>query len=62
VIDVNQCLDRNQPGDILSVLKASASNTQDIIPECADRYYDALVKAKRSKSENGKLSSLHRAN
>ncbi|XP_073933357.1 ras GTPase-activating-like protein IQGAP2 [Castor canadensis] len=52
VIDVNQCLDRNQPGDILSVLKASASNTQDIIPECADRYYDALVKAKRSKSEN----------
>uniref|UniRef100_A0A452RPA6 IQ motif containing GTPase activating protein 2 n=1 Tax=Ursus americanus TaxID=9643 RepID=A0A452RPA6_URSAM len=36
VIDVNQCLEKEKPSDILSVLKSSVSNTNDIIPECAD--------------------------
>uniref|UniRef100_A0A8C4PG20 IQ motif containing GTPase activating protein 2 n=1 Tax=Equus asinus asinus TaxID=83772 RepID=A0A8C4PG20_EQUAS len=44
--------------DILSVLKSSVCNPNDIIPECADRCYDALAKAKEKKSERGKL--LHR--
>lgn len=33
------------------------SNTNDVIPECADKYYDALAKAKENKSESGKLFS-----
>ncbi|XP_004766902.1 ras GTPase-activating-like protein IQGAP2 isoform X3 [Mustela putorius furo] len=52
VIDVNQCLDKEKPSDILSVLKSSMSNTNDVIPECADKYYDALAKAKENKSES----------
>ncbi|XP_077923291.1 ras GTPase-activating-like protein IQGAP2 isoform X1 [Halichoerus grypus] len=52
VIDVNQCLEKEKPSDILSVLKSSMSNTNDIIPECADRYYDALAKAKEHKSKS----------
>lgn len=32
-------------------------NTNDIIPECADRYYNALAKAKEHKSKSGKLFS-----
>uniref|UniRef100_A0A452RMS9 IQ motif containing GTPase activating protein 2 n=1 Tax=Ursus americanus TaxID=9643 RepID=A0A452RMS9_URSAM len=55
VIDVNQCLEKEKPSDILSVLKSSVSNTNDIIPECADRYCDALAKAKEHKSKSGKL-------
>ncbi|XP_012880687.1 PREDICTED: ras GTPase-activating-like protein IQGAP2 [Dipodomys ordii] len=51
VIDVNKCLDGNKTNDILSALKTSATNVQDIIPECADRYYNALLKAKQSKSQ-----------
>ncbi|PNJ60721.1 IQGAP2 isoform 14, partial [Pongo abelii] len=51
VVDVNQCLEGKKSSDILSVLKSSASNANDIIPECADKYYDALVKAKELKSE-----------
>uniref|UniRef100_A0A452RPI8 IQ motif containing GTPase activating protein 2 n=1 Tax=Ursus americanus TaxID=9643 RepID=A0A452RPI8_URSAM len=51
VIDVNQCLEKEKPSDILSVLKSSVSNTNDIIPECADRYCDALAKAKEHKSK-----------
>uniref|UniRef100_A0A8C7AFJ3 IQ motif containing GTPase activating protein 2 n=1 Tax=Neovison vison TaxID=452646 RepID=A0A8C7AFJ3_NEOVI len=52
VIDVNQCLEKEKPSDILSVLKSSMSNTNDVIPECADKYYDALAKAKENKSES----------
>ncbi|XP_027460639.1 ras GTPase-activating-like protein IQGAP2 isoform X3 [Zalophus californianus] len=52
VIDVNQCLEKEKPSDILSVLKSSMSNTNDIIPECADRYYHALAKAKEHKSKS----------
>ncbi|XP_044772631.1 ras GTPase-activating-like protein IQGAP2 isoform X1 [Neomonachus schauinslandi] len=52
VIDVNQCLEKEKPSDILSVLKSSMSNTNDIIPECADKYYDALAKAKEHKSKS----------
>ncbi|XP_032260053.1 ras GTPase-activating-like protein IQGAP2 isoform X1 [Phoca vitulina] len=52
VIDVNQCLEKEKPSDILSVLNSSMSNTNDIIPECADRYYDALAKAKEHKSKS----------
>uniref|UniRef100_A0A5F5PXQ3 IQ motif containing GTPase activating protein 2 n=1 Tax=Equus caballus TaxID=9796 RepID=A0A5F5PXQ3_HORSE len=51
VVDVNQCLERETPGDILSVLKSSVCNPNDIIPECADRCYDALAKAKEKKYE-----------
>uniref|UniRef100_A0A2K6SGC6 IQ motif containing GTPase activating protein 2 n=1 Tax=Saimiri boliviensis boliviensis TaxID=39432 RepID=A0A2K6SGC6_SAIBB len=51
VVDVNQCLERKKSSDILSTLKSSTCNANDIIPECADRYYDALVKAKELKSE-----------
>ncbi|XP_017495725.3 ras GTPase-activating-like protein IQGAP2 isoform X1 [Manis javanica] len=52
VIDVNQCLEKQNSSDILSVLKSSIDNTNDIIPECADRYYDALAKAKERKSKS----------
>ncbi|KAH0520484.1 Ras GTPase-activating-like protein IQGAP2, partial [Microtus ochrogaster] len=52
VVDVNECLERKQSEHILSVLKSSTSNTHDIIPECAIKYYDALVKAKESKTNN----------
>lgn len=55
VIDVNQCLEKQNSSDILSVLKSSINNTNDIIPECADRYYDALAKAKERKSKSGKI-------
>nr|XP_012807677.2 ras GTPase-activating-like protein IQGAP2 [Jaculus jaculus] len=51
VVDVNQCLDGKKSEDILSVLKSSTHNVHDILPECADRYYNALVKAKESKSQ-----------
>ncbi|XP_047411223.1 ras GTPase-activating-like protein IQGAP2 [Sciurus carolinensis] len=50
VIDVNQCLEGGKSNDILSVLKSSY-NTHDVIPECADRYYNALAKAKECKSQ-----------
>uniref|UniRef100_A0A4X1SWR3 IQ motif containing GTPase activating protein 2 n=1 Tax=Sus scrofa TaxID=9823 RepID=A0A4X1SWR3_PIG len=50
VVDVNQFLEKEKQSDILSVLKSAVPNTNDIIPECADRYYDALVKAKDQKS------------
>lgn len=53
VVDVNECLDRKQSEHILSILKSSTSNTHDIIPECAIKYYDTLVKAKESKTDNG---------
>lgn len=53
VVDVNECLDRKQSEHILSVLKSSTSNIHDIIPECAIKYYDTLVKAKESKTDNG---------
>ncbi|XP_034870568.1 ras GTPase-activating-like protein IQGAP2 isoform X4 [Mirounga leonina] len=52
VIDVNQCLEKEKPSDILSALKSSMSNTNDIIPECADKYCDALAKAKEHKSKS----------
>ncbi|XP_008854219.1 ras GTPase-activating-like protein IQGAP2 [Nannospalax galili] len=52
VIDVNQCLDRKNSDDILSILKSSSTNIHDIIPECANKYYDNLMKAKESKSKN----------
>uniref|UniRef100_A0A673UF07 IQ motif containing GTPase activating protein 2 n=1 Tax=Suricata suricatta TaxID=37032 RepID=A0A673UF07_SURSU len=52
VVDVNQCLEKGKPHDILSHLKSSVSNTNDVIPECADRYYDTLAKAKECKSKN----------
>uniref|UniRef100_A0A8C2VJP8 IQ motif containing GTPase activating protein 2 n=1 Tax=Chinchilla lanigera TaxID=34839 RepID=A0A8C2VJP8_CHILA len=51
VIDVNRCLEEQKSDDILSVLKSYASNAQNVIPECAGRYYEALVKAKEIKSE-----------
>ncbi|KAK1345173.1 hypothetical protein QTO34_013883 [Cnephaeus nilssonii] len=50
VVDVNQCLEKEKKNDILSVLKSSVGNTNDVIPECADNYYDALTKAKEQKS------------
>lgn len=54
VVDVNQCLEKENRSDILSVLKSSVYNTNEIFPECADRYYDALAKKKEQKSESGK--------
>ncbi|XP_014439403.1 ras GTPase-activating-like protein IQGAP2 isoform X2 [Tupaia chinensis] len=51
VVDVNRCLERKDSSDTLSVLKSSIWNPDDIIPECADRYYDALTKAKELKSD-----------
>lgn len=50
VVDVNQCLEKEKTSDILSVLKSNVCNTNDVIPECADKYYGALVKAKERKS------------
>ncbi|CAO2592910.1 Ras GTPase-activating-like protein IQGAP2 [Lemmus lemmus] len=52
VADVNECLDRKQSECILSVLKSSTYKCHDIIPECAIKYYNALVKAKESKTDN----------
>uniref|UniRef100_G1P7P6 IQ motif containing GTPase activating protein 2 n=1 Tax=Myotis lucifugus TaxID=59463 RepID=G1P7P6_MYOLU len=52
VVDVNQCLEKEKKSDILSVLKSSIGNTNDVIPECADSYYDALTKAKEQKSKS----------
>ncbi|XP_075397308.1 ras GTPase-activating-like protein IQGAP2 [Tenrec ecaudatus] len=52
VIDVNQFLEGERARDILSVLTSSSQNPNDIIPECADKYYDALLKAKEHKSKN----------
>ncbi|KAF6124890.1 IQ motif containing GTPase activating protein 2 [Phyllostomus discolor] len=52
VIDVNQCLEKEETSDILSVLKSNVCNTNDVIPECADKYYNALAKAKKQKSGN----------
>lgn len=54
VVDVNECLDRKQSEHILSVLRSSSSNIHNIIPECANKYYDTLVKMKESKTDNGK--------
>nr|KAF6489712.1 IQ motif containing GTPase activating protein 2 [Molossus molossus] len=51
VVDVNQCLENKKSSDILSVLKTSVCNTNDVIPECADKYYDTLSKAKEQKSD-----------
>ncbi|XP_052599487.1 ras GTPase-activating-like protein IQGAP2 isoform X2 [Peromyscus californicus insignis] len=52
VVDVNECLDRKQSEHILSVLRSSSSNIHNIIPECANKYYDTLVKMKESKTDN----------
>ncbi|XP_051038963.1 ras GTPase-activating-like protein IQGAP2 [Phodopus roborovskii] len=52
VVDVNECLDRKQSEHILSVLRSSTSNIHNIIPECANKYYDTLVKKKESKIDN----------
>lgn len=54
VIDINRCLEEQKSGDILPALKSSPSHAQDVIFECADRYYKALRKAKESKSKKGK--------
>ncbi|XP_053444291.1 ras GTPase-activating-like protein IQGAP2 isoform X2 [Nycticebus coucang] len=48
IVDVNQCLEEKKSSDILSILKSSSTN---ILPECVERYYDALEKAKVLKSE-----------
>ncbi|KAB0345717.1 hypothetical protein FD754_022643, partial [Muntiacus muntjak] len=52
VVDVNQFLEKEKQSDILSVLKPAVGNTNDVIPECADRYHDALAKAKEQKSRS----------
>ncbi|XP_031216019.1 ras GTPase-activating-like protein IQGAP2 isoform X1 [Mastomys coucha] len=52
VVDVNECLDRKQSDHILTVLKSSSSNIHNILPECANKYFDTLVKAKESKTDN----------
>ncbi|XP_064129411.1 ras GTPase-activating-like protein IQGAP2 isoform X4 [Loxodonta africana] len=52
VIDVNQFLERGKPSDTLSVLTSSSLDANDIVPECANKYYDALLKAKEQKSQN----------
>uniref|UniRef100_A0A2K6GNW8 IQ motif containing GTPase activating protein 2 n=1 Tax=Propithecus coquereli TaxID=379532 RepID=A0A2K6GNW8_PROCO len=51
IVDVNQCLEGKKSSDILSILKSSACNANDVISECADRYYEALEKAKELKTE-----------
>jgi len=48
-------LEKEKQSDILSVLKPAVGNANDVIPECADRYHDALAKAKEQKSRSGKL-------
>lgn len=50
VVDVNQCLENENKSDILSALKSPTFNTNDILPECLDKYYTALAKAKQRKS------------
>ncbi|GAB1298459.1 Ras GTPase-activating-like protein IQGAP2 [Apodemus speciosus] len=52
VVDVNECLDRKQSDHILTVLKSSSSNIHNILPECANKYFDTLVKARESKTDN----------
>ncbi|ERE81588.1 ras GTPase-activating-like protein IQGAP2 [Cricetulus griseus] len=52
VVDVNECLDRKQSDHILSVLRASTNNIYNIIPECANKYFDTLLKKKESKADN----------
>ncbi|XP_059999130.1 ras GTPase-activating-like protein IQGAP2 [Lagenorhynchus albirostris] len=52
VVDVNQFLEKEKQSDILSVLKSAVGNTNDVMPECADRYYDTLAKAKEQKSKS----------
>uniref|UniRef100_A0A8B9WVR2 IQ motif containing GTPase activating protein 2 n=1 Tax=Bos mutus grunniens TaxID=30521 RepID=A0A8B9WVR2_BOSMU len=52
VVDVNQFLEKEKQSDILSVLKPAIGNANDVIPECADRYHDALAKAKEQKSRS----------
>lgn len=47
-------MEKEKTSDILSVLKSSVSNTNDVLPECANRYYDALAKKKEQKSKSGK--------
>lgn len=47
-------MEKEKTSDILSALKSSVCNTNDIIPECADRYYNALAKTKEQKSKSGK--------
>ncbi|KAB0399538.1 hypothetical protein E2I00_000171, partial [Balaenoptera physalus] len=59
VVDVNQFLEKEKQSDILSVLKSAVGNTNDVMPECADRYYDTLVKAKEQKSKNGSWLKLN---
>ncbi|XP_037657712.1 ras GTPase-activating-like protein IQGAP2 [Choloepus didactylus] len=49
VVDVNQYLEKENPGDILSALTSPSLKANDILPECADRYHDALMKAKEDK-------------
>ncbi|XP_054992245.1 ras GTPase-activating-like protein IQGAP2 [Sorex araneus] len=51
IVDVNECLEKGSKSDILSVLKSSSVNPNDLLPECADSYYEALMKAKELKSE-----------
>lgn len=51
VVDVNECLDSKQSEHVLSAL-TSSSNIHDIIPECANKYYHTLMKAKESKTDN----------
>ncbi|XP_006889891.1 PREDICTED: ras GTPase-activating-like protein IQGAP2 [Elephantulus edwardii] len=51
-IGVNQFLEGEKSGDILSILTSSGLNENDIFPECTDKYYDALLKAKQGKAEN----------
>lgn len=45
-------MEKEKTSDILSALKSSVCNTNDIIPECADRYYNALAKTKEQKSKS----------
>ncbi|XP_029072374.1 ras GTPase-activating-like protein IQGAP2 isoform X4 [Monodon monoceros] len=52
VVDVNEFLEKEKQSDILSVLKSAVGNTNDVMPECADRYYDTLAKAKEQKSKS----------
>ncbi|XP_058512393.1 ras GTPase-activating-like protein IQGAP2 isoform X3 [Ochotona princeps] len=51
VVDVNQCLEGVKSSNILSILKSSSCYPNDILPECADSYHDALMTEKQHKSE-----------
>lgn len=53
VVDVNQCLEGVKSSNILSILKSSSCYPNDILPECADSYHDALLTEKQRKSERG---------